>query len=199
MIPNTVYFQNDILPLLLSSCGVAGCHDPGTAQKDVILTSYLHVMQSDVIDPFDPESSDLIEVITESDPDKRMPPPPAAGLSEDQKNMLYTWIAQGALNNYCDDEECDTTNVTFAEQVWPIIQNNCFGCHSGQNPNGGIRLENFNDVRAVGLNAPGSPGSLIGAITWTSGNVPMPFNGSQLSECDISIVTTWVDSGMPNN
>ena len=44
-----VYFQNDILPILISSCSYSGCHDAGTASEGVILTTYDNVMQSEVI------------------------------------------------------------------------------------------------------------------------------------------------------
>ncbi len=30
-----------------------------------------------------------------------------------------------------DPIECDTTNITFSETIWRIIETNCYGCHSG--------------------------------------------------------------------
>jgi mono/diheme cytochrome c family protein len=197
--PDTIYFQNDVLPLLQSSCGVAGCHDQQSAQDGVILTSYQAVMQTAGVVPFDPLESEIYEVITENDPDKRMPPPPSAPLNTDQINLIYKWIAQGALNNYCEQEECDSLNVTFSGTVFPIIQNNCYGCHSGSNPGGGISLTNYNQVKAQASIPVGSPGSLLGAITWANGNIPMPQNGSQLSECNIAQIRKWINDGMPDN
>ncbi|MCB2221011.1 MAG: hypothetical protein KQI35_11495 [Bacteroidetes bacterium] len=197
--PDTVYFENDVLPLLQSSCGIAGCHDEQTAEEGVILTSYFYVIQTGDIEPFDPENSEIYEVITETDPDKRMPPPPAAQLTSDQKNLIYTWIAQGALNNYCEQEDCDSLNVSFSETVFPIIQNSCLGCHSGSNPNGGISLTNYQQIKTAGSITPGSSGSLLGAITHAPGNVPMPQNGAQLSDCKIAQIRSWVNDGMPNN
>ncbi|MEZ5197024.1 MAG: c-type cytochrome domain-containing protein [Bacteroidales bacterium] len=197
--PDTVYFQNDILPLLQSSCGISGCHDPLTAEDDVILTSYYFVMQTADVVPFEPWESDIVEVINESDPEDRMPPPPASPLSQDQKDMIYTWILQGALNNYCEQEDCDSTNVSFSETVFPIIQNSCYGCHSGANPGGGINLTNHSQISAAGAIPPGNTGSLLGAITWASGNIPMPQNGQQLSECKIAQIRNWINEGMPDN
>ena len=49
--PDTIYFQNDVLPLFQSSCGIAGCHDPLTAEGEVILTSYYYVMQTADVEP----------------------------------------------------------------------------------------------------------------------------------------------------
>jgi len=59
--PDTAYFQNDVLPLLMSSCGIAGCHDPQTAEDDVILTSYFYVMETADVEPGEPWESDLWE------------------------------------------------------------------------------------------------------------------------------------------
>ena len=43
--PDTVYFEMDVLPILLSSCGKSGCHD-ATAQDGVRLDSYAATMAS---------------------------------------------------------------------------------------------------------------------------------------------------------
>ncbi len=197
--PDTVYFQNDVLPLLQSSCGVVGCHDEQTAEEGVILTSYLSVMQTGEVVPFQPLESEIYEKIIDSDPDDRMPPPPAAPLNADQKNMIYTWIAQGALNNSCEQLECDSVNVSFSQTVFPIIQNSCLGCHSGPNPNGGISLTNYQQIKVAASVSVGSPGSLLGAITHAPGNTPMPQNGMQLSDCKIAQIRNWIQEGMPDN
>jgi mono/diheme cytochrome c family protein len=197
--PDTVYFQNTVLPLLQSSCGTVGCHDPGTAQDGVILTSYYYVMQTAEVDPYNPEESKLWEVIADDFQSDRMPPPPAPPLNNTQKQIIYQWIAQGALNNYCDQEPCDSINVSFSATVFPIIQNNCIGCHSGSNPGAGIMLTNYNQIKAQGAIPEGNPGSLLGSITWANGNAQMPKNGNQLSECKIAQIRKWIDDGMPNN
>lgn len=197
--PDTAYFQNDVLPLLQSSCGIAGCHDPLTAEGEVILTSYYYVMQTADVIPFEPWESDLWEKIEDDFQSDRMPPPPAPPLNQDQKDLIYNWILQGALNNYCDQEDCDSINVTFSETVFPIIQNRCYGCHSGANPSGGISLTNHSQVADAGAISTGNSGSLLGSITWTSGNIPMPKNGAQLSECKIAQIRKWIEDGMPDN
>ena len=192
--PDTVYFQNTILPLLQSSCGIIGCHDPGTASDGIVLTSYQSIMESNVVDPGDPSGSDLYEVLVESDPDKRMPPPPRSPLTPEQITSVFKWIEQGALNNHCDEIECDTVNVTFSQTVWPIIQGSCYGCHSGTTPQGGINLSNYDNVVAVA-----NSGRLMGAIRHEAGFSPMPQNGAQLSDCKITQIQKWIDDGTPNN
>jgi mono/diheme cytochrome c family protein len=192
--PDTVYFENTILPLLQSSCGVIGCHDQETATERVILTDYSSIMNTAEVVPFNPRESKLYKVMIEQNPRDVMPPPPRSPLTAEQKAAVFNWIAQGAKNNYCDEEECDTINITFSSTVWPIVQNHCFGCHSGTNPSGGISLDNYNNVAAMANN-----GSLMGTIRHESGYSPMPKNGMQLSDCKITQIQKWIDNGTPNN
>jgi len=198
--PDTVYFEMDILPILLASCGKTGCHDDLTAEEDVRLYSYASVMASDVIAPFDPEESDLYEKITETDAEEIMPPLTDGGpLPAEQIALIRKWIEQGALNLSCQ-ADCDTVNVTFSGVIWPnIIQKHCFGCHNGTSAGGGIHLENHSQIAAAAIKPAGQPGSLWGAITHSDGNVPMPKNQAQLNECKIAQIKKWIDHGTPND
>lgn len=192
--PDTVYFQNEILPLLISTCGVIGCHDPGTAQDGVVLTDYFSVVNTAGVRPGNPEDSDLYEVLTEDDPDKRMPPVPNAPLSEDKIAKIRKWIEQGALNNSCEETSCDTLQVSFSSHILPAIQLHCFGCHSGNNPGAGILLTNHSEIAEAAGN-----GTLFAAIDWQNGYSPMPKNGNKLSDCTITQFKKWIENGTPNN
>jgi mono/diheme cytochrome c family protein len=196
--PDTVYFSNDVLPILLSSCAKSGCHD-ATAQEGVRLDSYAATMASGVVVPFDLEESEMWEKMNESDPEDIMPPPPDQPLDADRKEIIRKWIAQGALNLYCD-ESCDTFNVTFGSTIWPnIIQKHCLGCHSGGNASGGISLDSYDKVKAQAQIPAGQPGSLLGAVTHAAGNSPMPQNQPMISDCKIAQLQKWINEGMPNN
>jgi mono/diheme cytochrome c family protein len=156
-------------------------------------------MASDVITPFDPEESEMWEKINETEPDKIMPPPPDQPLNAIQKEIIRKWIAQGALDLTCD-AGCDTANVTFSGTIWPdIIQKHCLGCHNGPAANGGIQLENYDDVKAQAMIASGQYGSLLGVVTHATGNSPMPKNQPVLSDCKIAQIEKWIDDGMPDN
>jgi hypothetical protein len=192
--PNTIYFQNQVLPILVSNCAMSGCHDAGSHQKGIVLDSYASLMNSDIVDPNDAAHSDIYEVITETDPDKIMPRPPVNPLTQEQIAIITQWINQGAQNNVCSSAVCDTFNITFAGSVKPILQNNCQGCHSGSAPSGGIDLSAHAGAQAVALN-----GKLYGAVSHSAGYTPMPQGGNQLSLCDIRKIKLWIDAGAPNN
>jgi hypothetical protein len=191
--PDTIYFENSILPMLVSNCAMSGCHDAATASDGVILTSYASVMATADVRPFDLQGSDLYEVITETDPDKKMPPPPRPSLSAAQISMIATWINQGAQNLTCGIN-CDTLNIKFSTTINPILQNKCVGCHSGSNPPQGINLSAYSGVLPVALN-----GKLYGAVSHTAGFVAMPQSGPKIPDCEILQIKKWIDAGSPNN
>lgn len=194
--PDSIYFNQQVLPLLVSNCAMSGCHDAATAQDGVVLDSYSSVMATGDINPYDPWGSDLFEVLVETDPDKRMPPPPAAALSQQQIAMIQTWIAQGAQNLVCDPNAgiCDTTSMSFSTDIQPVLQNSCTGCHNVNNVNGGVTLDSY-----IGVQTAANNGSLVGAITASGGFVAMPYNASSLSDCNIAKIRNWVNEGALNN
>lgn len=89
---------------------------------------------------------------------------------------------------------CDTVNMTYLNDVAPILQANCYSCHATGNTISGIPLDNYEAVKNMADN-----GFLIGTITHTAGYVPMPENLPKLSDCDINIIQDWVNRGASNN
>lgn len=191
--PDTVYFKNEILPLLQSSCGTTGCHDASTATNGVILTDYDNIINTADVRPFDLEGSDLYEMITEPDEDDRMPPPPNDRLSQEKIDLIATWINQGALNNECENTDCDTVNITYAETISPVFENFCVGCHDEATANGGVVLETY-EQRATLANS----GMLQGVINGTDGYPQMPPDNG-LPRCEVALIEKWIEEGAPRN
>ncbi len=189
--PDTVYFQNTILPLLLSNCTYSGCHSGSNPADGILLTDYNSIITDGDVRAGRPGNSDLYEVITETRNDKRMPPPPYPPLSAQEIEAVRRWINQGAKNNFCDD--CDTSNIRFVTHIAPIFQKNCEGCHSGSAPSGGVLLTNHGQVtNAI------TTRNLLDAIKHTPGFKAMPPN-NKISDCEIGIVESWIKDGMPDN
>ena len=195
--PDVVYFELEVLPILRSNCAKSGCHDENSAQNGVILVSYESVMATAEITPFNLGDSELYDVITETDPDKRMPQTPNPALTSAQINLIAAWILQGAKNEVCDPGagECNTENVSYSADIRPILDANCLGCHQGATPYGGFSLETYNDVVAK-VNS----GRFYGAVAWEQGFVPMPFGASMpLPDCSLDKIKAWIDAGTPKN
>lgn len=81
--PDTVYFLNDVMPIIASNCAIPQCHDAITMKEGVILTTYESIIETADVRAFDLDGSDLYEVITETDRDKVMPPLPRNKLSNE--------------------------------------------------------------------------------------------------------------------
>ncbi len=164
--PDTIYFNRDILPLLSSSCAYAGCHDKKTAEEGLILDNYDDIIRTGEVRAGNPGTSELMEVLTDSDPEVRMPPPPKTALTSAQIQILSKWISQGAKNNFC--YSCDSSQFKFATDIMPMIQQNCTGCHGGSAPSKGIILTNYSDVKAVADN-----GKIL-IVLKSNGTIKMP-------------------------
>jgi len=184
--PDTVYFGNTILPLLVSNCAMPGCHNHG----ELDLTSYASIMNSGIVKPLHPNTSKLVRVINGGG-EEAMPPSPYSALTSDQINSIKTWIDQGAKFNTCIG--CDTLNYKFAADIWPILNTNCYGCHNNNNPGGNIYIRNYADVQAMVLD-----GSLMGSLLG-DGYALMPKNSNGLQSCKITQIQKWINDGAQNN
>ena len=92
------------------------------------------------------------------------------------------------------DTFCDTTNITYSLKVLPVIQDNCYSCHSGSAPSGNVGLDSYTKLKTQADN-----GKLIGTISHAAGFSAMPQGGNKLSNCEISTIQTWINNGTPNN
>jgi len=93
---NKVYFEQQVLPILVSNCAKSGCHDNASHKEGVVLTSYSSVMNTGGVRAGNAGNSKLYNLINTSNSEDRMPPPPASPLTQQQKNLVYNWIQQGA-------------------------------------------------------------------------------------------------------
>ncbi len=192
--PDSVYFETQVLPMLISNCARSGCHDATTRAEGIVLTDYQQIMTTGKVKPGNPADSKIYKTIIDTRPDKRMPPPPSAPLTAEQQALLRKWIEQGARNNTCDANAglCDTTTVTYSGFVQPLMDTYCKGCHSGPSPQGGLSLSTYAEVKASAQS-----GRLYGSIAHLPGYSPMPKGGAALPSCSVNKVRRWINLGMP--
>lgn len=110
-----------------------------------------------------------------------------AGCYYDSEEQLYPKLDTG----------CDTTAVTFSKTILPILQTNCYGCHSiSENAasGGNVNLQDFTTLKQVV-----DKGNFYGAITHNPINLPMPKDGTKLDTCSITKIKIWIDHGALNN
>lgn len=110
----------------------------------------------------------------------------AVGLSGcyyDNEEELYQY--------YYEENACDTTAVSFSEDIFPIIQGNCAttGCHVAGGSAPGI-FSNYAGVMDKVNN-----GSFENRVLVQR---DMPPNGS-LTDCQINLIQAWLNAGSPDN
>ena len=193
--PDSVYFQNQILPILVSNCTESGCHNAIDQQEGVVLDSYQSLVTTvENATQNDFQENKLMRALLETELDERMPPVPKSALPQAQIDLLKTWLAQGARNNACDENYggCDVSDVKFSTFIQPLVQAKCQGCHSGSTPQGGIKLTSYAEIQALALD-----GRFYGAITRSSNW--MPKGGSKLDACNLQKIQAWISAGAPQN
>ncbi|MCB9232322.1 MAG: hypothetical protein H6581_11705 [Bacteroidia bacterium] len=190
--PNHVYFQNDVLPILLSNCAKSGCHSAASHAEGYNYSTWSGTMKSVV--PGNLNKSTLYWAITTTG-GGRMPPWGLSALTQTQISTIGTWIMQGAINDHCtqDTTSCLTLNMSFSQDIKPILSTNCYGCHSGSSASGGIDLSKYAGVSDVAVT-----GKLYNSVAQNGLAAAMPPD-YKLTACEISQIKSWVDDGFLNN
>ncbi|MCP9768898.1 hypothetical protein EGI22_13345 [Lacihabitans sp. LS3-19] len=186
---SVVCFNTQILPFFQSNCSQSGCHDAKTRAEGYDLTTLAGIKKG--INTSNPTNSKLYKVIVDTGRE-RMPPPPAAPISQANKDMLLKWIKEGAKETKCD-VVINAENPTFAAVIKPIIDNYCLGCHQSGNASGGVLLNSYANIKFVADN-----GVLLGSVKKITGYIAMP-PSSKLSICEITAIENWVKAGALNN
>jgi mono/diheme cytochrome c family protein len=188
---DTVYFVNDVFPVLINNCTTSNCHDAVSPKEGVNLTSYNSIISTSEVRTGSHTQSKLYKVLVDDGEDRM---PPSAALSSSDISAIATWIDQGAKNNQCTEStECNSVNVSFSSTVLSITQSNCAGCHNAATPSGNITLSNYTNISTVATS-----GQLLGAIKRQSGYQPMPPSYS-LTPCQIEQIESWINGGKFNN
>lgn len=88
---------------------------------------------------------------------------------------------------------CDTTNVTYSNTIFPILDNNCLVCHTaGSSPREGVVLSDYESLKEYVDN-----GKLLSSIKHES-EFPMPPN-RMLNSCSITLIELWINNGAKND
>ena len=97
----------------------------------------------------------------------------------------------------------DTSNssISFAKDVFPIIDSRCINCHGGERTEKGLVMLTYADLMAGSENGPvvmpGDPTNSL--LVELVANQKMPKRGPKLTPPQVQIITEWVAAGAPNN
>ncbi|HRG65881.1 MAG TPA: hypothetical protein PLV12_08750 [Saprospiraceae bacterium] len=121
----------------------------------------------------------------------------------ERKTIKYLFISLLFLNAcYYDNEEelypdvgtCITDSMSYQADIYPIINNNCLGCHNSSAVQGGIDISNY-ELLTPYIES----GSLLKSIKHESGYSAMPKDAGKMSECQIAKIDAWISQGAPDN
>ena len=85
---------------------------------------------------------------------------------------------------------CDSANPTYTNNIAPLINQSCIGCHGSSGASGGVSLTSYDLVKAQALK-----GSLTGTLKQNGYSLMPP--GGKLSDCKIGQVDKWIRNGFP--
>ncbi len=174
---DTICFSRDILPMLNSNCAMSGCHD-ASAAGGFKLTTAAGVLKG--VKAGSPSTSSIYREINSGS----MPRSPWKRLPDSLKTRLSAWITAGAKTAECVEAFCDTSNVTYAKDIKPIIQTACVGCHQTTSAEGGFHM----DVDATNQE---NKVRIYESAAHINGAAAMPRNIAQLSACQIAKLRIW--------
>jgi uncharacterized membrane protein len=91
--------------------------------------------------------------------------------------------------------------VSFANDVMPIIQSRCIGCHGGDRTEEGLDLKAHASIMAGSSNGPvivpgDAANSLLVELVATQ---KMPKRGPKLTPPQVQLITDWVNQGALDN
>jgi len=201
-----VDFSKDIQPILKAHC--YECHssekDLANLRLDSKEAAFKGSDSGKVIIPGKAVDSLLIQRITGSEGGLRMPP--GKPLGENEIQLIRDWIDQGAswpdsAGTKPSGPANPTIKVDFIKDVLPILSENCYVCHSGERPKGGLHLDN----RELALKGSSSgrviiPGNakdsrLVHRIMGLDGKSQMPLGREPLGPDQIDTIKRWIDQG----
>lgn len=215
-----ISFTKHVAPILIARCG--NCHVTGS-RGQFSAASFEALMKGPpegrVVFPGDEIGSRLIETIETGDMPRggqQVRPPELAALK--------TWIKEGAkfdgtnpqapisqasgtpAPNPAEMMRLEVVNATgnektsFSMDVAGVLASRCASCHTGQNPGGNFRMDNFAAMIRGGDSGapfmPGKPGeSMLVNLLKADAPERMPRNGPPLTPEQITKIESWIREG----
>ena len=137
-----VDFLRHIKPILESTC--LSCHNPDNIKGELLMNTRANVIKGGeygtALVPGDPDESSLYTLTILDPDDDDIMPPKGDPLSKEQTDLLKVWIEQGA--DWPEEVELKPAmRVDFVQDVQPVLEQNCVGCHREGHADGNLRLD----------------------------------------------------------
>jgi hypothetical protein len=90
-----------------------------------------------------------------------------------------------------------TTEVSFANDVMPILESRCIRCHGGERVEGELILKSYAEIMAGGESGPVvvAGDASASSLVELSASGEMPKRGPKLTPAQVQTLTDWVNQG----
>jgi len=115
-------------------------------------------------------------------------------------NLLYFTFLFSISIISCAKEKVSVTplssgdcvkTISFANDIFPIMQENCTSCHNTNNPNAGFDLSKYNGVAT-------NVSKILGSMRHDGTSKSMP-QGYKIADSLIQKFNCWITQGAKNN
>ena len=119
--------------------------------------------------------------------------------------LMFTFSSVFFLSSCTSEQltpDCNTQNMSYSQNVVPILKSNCYKCHSTGNVVGsyGHLLDNYDSLKPYTVRSTVTNISFLeGVITHTPGYIAMPYMDGKLDTCAIKQIQAWITQGAQNN
>lgn len=204
-----VTFEKDILPIFNEKC--LKCHGTEKPKAGLVICLEDCVLQEKFVVASDPDKSLLYTAIMGIS-QKAMPPKSEPQLTDAEKDLIKRWIASlpateqpiaksiAAEKSYEHPDVISNPNViTFENQILPILNANCAGCHGGAEPKANLRVSEISSILEGKFVIPNQPDEsrLYLSIAGLSEKVMPPNPMPSLTKTEIEIIKYWIAKGAP--
>ncbi|MCC7297394.1 MAG: hypothetical protein IT244_03600 [Bacteroidia bacterium] len=185
----TICFERDILPIIVTNCAKAGCHDAITKEENRNYTTYSGIVtKEDIKAGFPLQSKFFVELNT-----GQMSQAKYGNLNAAQKALIKRWITEGAKDGKNCPSKCDSSKFTYSGAIQPLLDKYCVGCHKPSSLSGNTDLSTYAGVKDAAVTKNTLMPSLKRSTSW------MPLGGSKFSDCQMAQIQKWINAGAPNN
>lgn len=114
-------------------------------------------------------------------------------------------LQSGAMDTvtaaHTNESTASVENVSFKNDIQPILEGRCAKCHGGEFPTEGLNMATYETLMAGSQNGqviiPGDSNNSLLFEKVESGE--MPKRGSALTAEQIELIQQWIDEGARNN
>jgi hypothetical protein len=123
-----------------------------------------------------------------------------------KKQFILLFIAVFVVAGYAflhsgSTEAAPPVDISYANNVRPILESRCKKCHMGEFVSEGLNLKTYESLMRGSQNAPvivpGNASDSLIVQKLTAGE--MPKRGPRLTPVQIRIITDWINAGALNN